>query len=166
MNSLKYSLIAFYFLLSVAAFGQQQLQLTDKKTGKTKTFKISQNIQYRSIQDAEFEKATIQNITAENIIVLFLPNEDEGNNLLEAPLTSIHSIRKATCFHKTTQAIGALFILGGAYTMASANSLAGEDGSSGPYIGLGAGIFVLGVLPYLIKPKTYILGETHTAEVK
>lgn len=163
---MKYFLIVLCSFVSLLAFSQKTLQLTSKSNGKIRSFNIGQTINYRLYPEDDFEKAKIQNITGDSVIVLYLPNEDEGCNLEEVALKDIHSIRKATCFHKTTQAVGAFFILGGAYTMASANSFAGDDGSSGPYIGLGAGMFVLGVIPYLVKPKTYILGETHTAEIK
>lgn len=50
--------------------------------------------------------------------------------------------------------------------MATSPSLAGDENSAGPYIGLGAGMLVLGTIPYFINPKTYVLGEKYTAEIK
>jgi hypothetical protein len=157
----------FALILSIAslsAFGQKQLELKDTTSGKLKVFKIGQTIRYKGLEDTDFEKVKIQNITA-TTIVFYLPDEDESSTIREVPLSEIKSIQKATTIHNVTRAIGGLLMVGGAYTMASSGALAGDDGSSGAYIGLGAGMLAVGVIPYLIKPKTYVLGETHTATI-
>jgi len=158
----------FALILSIAslsAFGQKQLELKDTTSGKLKVFKIGQTIRYKGLEDTDFEKVKIQNITA-TTIVFYLPDEDESSPVREVPLSEIKSIQKATTIHNVTRVIGGLLMVGGAYTMASSGALAGDDGSSGAYIGLGAGMIAVGVIPYLIKPKTYVLGETHTAQIR
>lgn len=158
----------FTLLLSFAAlnvFGQKQLVLTNTSTGKVKTFAIGKTIHIKGLEDTEFEKAKIQNIT-DKTIVFFLPNADEENPIRELTLAEIEIIKKPTTIHNIGKAVGALFMIGGAYTMASSSALAGEDNSSGPYIGLGAGLAAVGVVPYLFKPRLYVLGKTHTAEIK
>lgn len=158
----------FALILSIAslsAFGQKQLELKDTTSGKLKVFKIGQTIRYKGLEDTDFEKVKIQNITA-TTIVFYLPDEDESSPVREVPLSEIKSIQKATTIHNVTRVIGGLLMVGGAYTMASSGALAGDDGSAGTYIGLGAGMLAVGVIPYLIKPKTYVLGETHTAQIR
>lgn len=158
----------FTLLLSFAVlntFAQKQIVLTKISTGKAKTFAIGKTIHIKRIQDTDFEKVKIQSITDKNI-VFYLPNADEESPLREVALADIESIKKSTTIHSIGKAVGALFMLGGAYTMASSSALAGDDGSSGTYIGLGAGMVAVGVLPYLFKPRVYILGKTHTAEIK
>lgn len=160
----------FTLLLSIAClsvYGQQTLELKSIKNGKIKTFAIGKTIKYKGINDIDFEKAKIQNITA-TTIVLYLPNldEEEGKPIRELTLAEIQAIQKSTTIHSVCKGIGAFLMLGGAYTMASSNALAGEDGSSGTYLGIGAGMLAVGILPYLIKPKMYILGETHTATIR
>jgi hypothetical protein len=162
--------IFFALLLSIASltvFGQKQLELKDTLTGKVTIFKIGKTIRYKGLEDTDFEKAKIQNITA-TTIVLYLPNldEDEGKPIRELALTDIHAIQKSTTIHSVCKGVGALFMLGGAYTMASSAALAGDDGSTGEYLGIGAGMLAVGILPYLFKPKTYILRETHTARIR
>lgn len=157
----------FALILSIAslsAFGQKQLELKDTTSGKLKVFKIGQTIRYKGLEDTDFEKVKIQNITA-TTIVFYLPDEDESSPVREVPLSEIKSIQKATTIHNVTRVIGGFLMVGGAYTMASSGALAGDDGSSGAYIGLGAGMLAVGVIPYLIKPKTYLIGETHTATI-
>ena len=159
----------FALLLSIASlsvFGQKQLELKDTVSGKVKVFKIGQSVRYKGLEDTDFEKVKIQNITA-TTIVFYLPDEDESSPVREVPLSEIKSFQKATTIHNITRVIGGLFMLGGAYSMASSAALADNSGNStGTYIGLGAGMLVVGVIPYLIKPKTYVLGETHTARIR
>jgi len=156
--------VLLFNLSCAAAFGQKQLELKDTVSGKVKVFKIGQTIRYKGLEDTDFEKVKIQNITA-TTIVFYLPDEDESSTIREVPLSEIKSIQKATTIHNVTRVIGGFLMVGGAYTMASSGALAGDDGSSGAYIGLGAGMLVVGVIPYLIKPKVYVLGETHTARI-
>ncbi len=165
---MKKSKLLFAFFLSIVSltsFAQKNLELTSAKNGNVKTFAIGKTIRFKAFDDTDFEKGKIQNITATSII-FYLPNEDEGNTIKEIPLADLHAIQKSTTVHSVTKAVGAFLILGGAYTMASSGALAGEDGSSGTYLGLGAGMFALGVVPYLFKPKIYVLGVTHTAVIK
>ncbi len=162
--------VLFILLLSISclnASAQQKLELKSIKNDKIKTFAIGKTIHYKGVADTDFEKAKIQNITA-TTIVLYLPNldEDEGKPIRELTLAEIHAIKKSTTFHSITKGVGALFIFGGAYTMASSSALAGDNGSSAEYLGIGAGMLAVGVLPYLFKPKTYIFGQTHTATIK
>lgn len=154
-----------FTLLSLNVFGQKQLVLTNTSNGKVKTFAIGKTIHIKGLEDTDFEKVKIQNIT-DKTIVFFLPNADEEKPIRELTLAEIESIKKSTTIHNIGKAVGAFFMLGGAYTMASSSALAGEDGSSGAYIGLGAGLVAVGVLPYLFKPRLYVLGKTHTAEIK
>jgi len=158
-----FTLLLSLVTLSVSA--QKQLVLTNIANGKVKTFAIGKTIHIKGLEDTDFEKVKIQNIT-DKTIVFFLPNADEEKPIRELTLAEIESIKKSTTIHSIGKAVGALFMVSGAYTMASSSALAGEDGSSGPYIGLGAGLVAVGVLPYLFKPRLYILGKTHTAEIK
>jgi len=166
MKSAKYIFLLISTLLSLSVYSQKTLQLTDKISGKVRTFKIGQTVHLRTSETGEFEKAKIQNIN-DGTIVFFHPNEDEPNTISELSLDQIHSIRKMTCIHKTSQIVGSLFILGGTYMMLSSASLADVTSpSKGTYIGVGAGMFVLGAIPFFKKPKTYVLGVTHTAAIK
>jgi predicted phage tail protein len=159
----------FVLLLSIASlssFAQKQLELKDTTSGKVKVFKIGQQIRYKGLEDTDYEKVKIQNITA-TTVVFYLPDEDEGSPIREVPLSEIKSIQKATTIHNVSRVIGGFLMVGGAYTMASSGALADNSGgSSGGYLGLGAGMLVAGVIPYLIKPKVYELGKTHTATIR
>ncbi|WP_018343627.1 hypothetical protein [Cytophaga aurantiaca] len=159
-------LVLLLNILCLSAFAQKQLELKDTVTGKVKVFKIGQTIRYKGLEDTDFEKVKIQNITA-TTIVFYLPDEDESSPVREVPLSEIKSIQKATTIHNVSRVVGGLLILGGAYTMASSGALADNGGgSTGAYLGMGAGMVAVGVIPYLIKPKVYILGETHTASIR
>lgn len=155
----------FLSMVSFTSFAQKQLELTSLKNTKIKTFAIGKTVHFKAFDDIDFEKGKIQNITA-TAITFYLPNEDEGSTIKEIPLTDLHALQKSTTLHNVTKAVGAFFILGGAYTMASSSALAGDNGSTGTYLGLGAGMFALGIVPYLFKPKIYIIGVTHTAAIK
>ena len=147
-------------------FGQKQLELKDTISGKVKVFKIGQTIRYKGLEDTDYEKVKIQNITA-TTIVFYLPDEDEGSPVREVPLNEIKSIQKATTIHNISRVIGGVLMVGGAYYMASSSALSDtNDGSTGAYLGLGAGMLAVGIIPYLIKPKVYVLGETHTARIR
>lgn len=158
--------VLLFNLACAAAFAQKQLELKDTTSGKVKVFKIGQTIRYKGLEDTDFEKVKIQNITA-TTIVFYLPDEDETSPIREIPLSEIKSIQKATTIHNVTRVIGGFLMVGGAYTMASSSALADNgSGSTGGYLGLGAGMVAVGVIPYLIKPKVYVLGETHTARIR
>jgi hypothetical protein len=161
--------IIFAFFLSIASltvFGQKQLELKDTLTGKVKVFKIGDTFHYKSVGDSDYEKIKIQNIT-ESGIVFYLPDEDEVKPIKEVFLSDIEFIQKATTLHNITRIIGGAFIFAGVYSIASSSALADNSGgSTGGYIGLGAGILAVGVIPYLIKPKVYVLGKTHTAVLR
>jgi hypothetical protein len=161
--------IIFAFFLSIASltvFGQKQLELKDTLTGKVKVFKIGDTFHYKSVSDSDYEKIKIQNIT-ESGIVFYLPDEDEVKPIKEVFLSDIEFIQKATTLHNITRIIGGAFIFAGVYSIASSSALADNSGgSTGGYIGLGAGILAVGVIPYLIKPKVYVLGKTHTAVLR
>jgi hypothetical protein len=151
--------------ISIAVLGQKQLQLKDILTGKVKVFKIGDTFRYKSVGDSDYEKVKIQNIT-ESGIVFYLPDEDEVKPIKEVFLSDIESIQKATTLHNITRIIGGVFIFAGAYTMASSASISDDAGGSTiGYVGLGAGILAVGVIPYLVKPKVYVLGKTHTARI-
>ena len=165
MKKLKLIFALFLSFASLSVFGQKQLELKDTTSGKLKVFKIGQTIRYKGLEDTDFEKVKIQNITA-TTIVFYLPDEDEGSPVREVPLSEIKSIQKATTIHNVTRLIGGLLMVGGAYTIASSGALADNSGgSTGGYLGLGAGMLVVGVIPYLIKPKVYVLGVTHMARI-
>jgi len=158
--------VLLFNLVCAAAFGQKQLELKDTVSGKVKVFKIGQTIRYKGLEDTDYEKVKIQNITA-TTIVFYLPDEDESSPVREVALSDIKSIQKATTIHNITRVIGGLLMVGGAYSMASSTALADNSGNStGTYLGLGAGMLIVGVIPYLIKPKVYVLGETHTARIR
>lgn len=166
MKKLHLFFVLLLSIASISAFAQKQLELKDTITGKVKVFKIGKMIRYKGLEDTDFEKAKIQNIT-ETMIVFYLPDEDEVKPIKEVFLTDIQSIQKATTIHNITRAIGAFLMVGGAYTMASSGALADNSGgSSGTYLGVGAGMIAVGIIPYLIKPKVYILGKTHTARIR
>lgn len=165
MKQLSILLMLLFSCASMASFAQKTLELTDNKTGKTKTFAIGKKIRYKGVEDTDYEKVKIQNIT-DSTLVFFLPDEDESSPVREVKLNEIYSFQKATTLHNVSRILGGLFMVAGASTMANSSGYAGEDGSSGAYIGLGAGMVAVGVIPFLIKPKTYILGDTHTAKLK
>lgn len=166
MKKLKLLFALLLSIVSLSVFGQKQLELKDTVSGKVKVFKIGQTVRYKGLEDTDFEKVKIQNITA-TTIVFYLPNEDESSPVKEVPLSEIKSFQKATTVHNVTRVIGGLLMVGGAYSMASSTALADNSGNStGTYLGLGAGMLAVGVIPYLIKPKTYVFGETHTAKIR
>jgi len=158
--------VLLFNLVCAAAFAQKQLELKDTVSGKVKVFKIGQTIRYKGLEDTDFEKVKIQNITA-TTIVFYLPDEDEGSPVREVALSEIKSFQKATTIHNITRVLGGVLMVGGAYYMASSSALADTNGgSTGAYLGIGAGMLAVGVIPYLIKPKVYVLGETHTATIR
>jgi hypothetical protein len=158
------ALLSFLFFGIVFLAQAQNLVLKDIETGKTRTIKAGQTIHLKTADMENFEKAKIQSFNGQTLVILF-PNEDDGT-VMELPLSSITEISKITCLHKTSQAVGAACLVVGAYLMFGSGGLAGEDGSAGPYVAGGAVLFVAGVAPYLIKPKTYVLGTTHTAVIQ
>lgn len=165
MKKLQLPLILLFSIFALTAFSQKQLELKNINSSKVKVFKIGQTFRYKGVGESDYEKVKIQNIT-ESGLVFYMPDEDEVKPIREVFISDIESIQKATTIHNITRAIGGVFIVAGAYTMASSASLADNGGSTGGYIGLGAGILAVGIIPYLIKPKTYVIGTTHTAEIK
>lgn len=158
-----------YFIVLLTWLGYntcsaQSLYLTDTINHKTREIKAGKTLHLKTADMENFEKAKIQSFNGQSIVVI-LPNEDDGT-VMEIPLTSIIEISKITCLHKTSQAIGAACMVVGAYILFNSGGLAGDDGSSGPYIAGGAVLLAAGVVPYLIKPKTYQIGKTHTAIIK
>jgi hypothetical protein len=166
MKKLQLFFAIFLSIVSLSTFAQKQLELKDTVSGKVKVFKIGQTIRYKGLEDTDFEKVKIQNITA-TTIVFYLPDEDESSPVREVPLSEIKSIQKATTIHNISRVLGGLLMISGAYTMASSSAIADNSGgSTGEYLGIGAGMLAVGIIPYLIKPKVYVLGVTHTARIR
>jgi hypothetical protein len=164
MKKIQLFFAILFSICALSVLGQKHLELKDTVTGKIKIFKIGQTFRYKGVGDSDYEKVKIQNIT-ETGLVFYLPDEDEVKPIKEVFLSDIESIQKATTIHNITRAIGGVFFFAGAYTMASSASIADDGGSTIGYIGLGAGILAVGLIPYLIKPKVYVLGKTHTATI-
>jgi len=80
MRFVKHICVLICVLFSVTAYSQKTIELTNKRNGKVKVFRIGQTFHYKPSEDSDFEKARIQNIINDSIIVLFLPNEEAPAN--------------------------------------------------------------------------------------
>jgi hypothetical protein len=157
LNHLIKSIAAFAFLfLFIFTTNAQQL-LIKTSDGKVRAIKSGQKMHFKLHDDIDFTKGKIQSFTDSSIVV-FMPDEDDVL-LQDIKIKDIKSIKKTSTMHKLAQGGGALFMVGGAAMIFEAPSIAGEDGSDWLVRGVGVVTLAVGLIPYLIKPKTYVQGE-------
>jgi hypothetical protein len=178
-NIMKNILILLLIICSIQiASGQNYLNIKNSRTGEIRMIDNEKTIYYKITGDSSYTKGVIQQIK-DSSVVIFLPNEDE-NALMEYKISDFSSIRKPGKFHSIARIISApFFVVGGITLMAGAigtisprsSGLGGdtieEDRSQGPVLmAVGAGALGLGMLPFLIKAKTYDFKKDCILEIK
>jgi hypothetical protein len=163
MNSLKFIVIILSFVCSQLSNAQTVLKIKSRNTSEIRIIKNESKIQIKVSGDSTFTKGEIQLITDSSLVIL-MP-EDENTNLKEFKFKDIAGIIKPTKLHAITKILGAPFMIVGGimFIGGTMSTISPRDGSNGPAtMGIGAGALVLGILPYLIKPKTYDLTKDYT----
>jgi hypothetical protein len=152
-------LLLFYFLgTSFDPAFAQNLLLKNTKTGKVKEYKVNSRIQYRTWNDIDFMKGRISSISEFELMI-------EGEVV---KIEDIGEIRKSSPILFFFRLVGIPVMLAGT-TLAgtgAANAYANGLPNGLDYVGMGAGIFLAGLIPHLIKRKTYSLGNEWVFEVK
>ncbi|HXA02379.1 MAG TPA: hypothetical protein VNW99_10350 [Cytophagaceae bacterium] len=158
--------------------GQNYLNIKNTKTGESRVIENDKTIFFKINGDSAYSKGVIQQIK-DSSIVLYLPNEDE-NPLVEYKIAEFASIRKPGKFHSIIRVVSApVFVVGGIMVMAGTigtisprgSGVGGDTNSEksheGPVLlAAGAGILGLGLVPYLIKAKTYDFRKDCILEIK
>lgn len=155
-------LFAFVFTYATA---QNVLQIKNSKTGKIIKIKNNNKITLLSSSDSTFTTGKIKQIK-DNSIVLYFP--DDEDLLREYDISLIKQIRKATCLHKAGKIAGMVLMPVGGFMFISGIFFALDnsgDVSAGPWLAGGAALFGLGLIPHLIKPKTYDMSEGYQLQV-
>jgi hypothetical protein len=153
-------LIIFSLLVCAQiSFAQRVLNIKSTSTSKVRVLKNESKIQFTLKGDSSLIKGVIQ-LISDSSIVMLLP-EDENTMVKEYKLSEFALIKKPTALHSIARIAGApLLIIGGiSFIAGTMSTISPRDGESGGPVtmGVGAGALVLGILPYLIKPKTYDL---------
>jgi hypothetical protein len=158
--------------------GQNYLNIKNTNTGVVKVIENNKIIFFKKNGDSTYSKGVIQQIK-DSSVVLYLPNEDE-TSLVEYKIAEFAAIRKPGKFHTIIRIVSApLFVAGGVMLMAGTigtisprgSGVGGDTNSEksheGPILlAIGAGALGLGILPYLIKAKTYDFRKDCILEIK
>jgi hypothetical protein len=177
MRTVYFVLLLLLSSLNIVS-GQNYLNIKNTKTGATRVIENNKIIFFRLNGDSTYNKAVIQQIK-DSSIVLYLPNEDE-NSLVEYKIGEIAAIRKPGKFHAAVRVLCApVFVAGGIMVMAGTIGTISPRGSGvggdtnqeksheGPILlGIGVGTVGLGILPFLIKAKTYDFRKDCILEIK
>jgi hypothetical protein len=162
-------LVILIFLIACFQFANAQNVLKIKSRNsfhQPRTIKNESKIQFKTTSDSAFVKGVIQQIT-DSSLVIFLP-EDENTMVREYKFRDITMLRKPTTLHSIARIVGApLVIVGGiVFIGGTMSTISPRDGeSNGPVsMGIGGGALILGILPYIIKSKTYDLNKEYTLE--
>jgi hypothetical protein len=164
MRSLRLVIIFSLLITGIQVIkAQNVLTIKNRNTSKVRVVKNESKIQFLIKGDSSFTKGVIQ-LISDSSLVLLLP-EDENTMVREYKFNEIAMIRKPTTFHSITRVVGApLLIVGGiAFIAGTMSTISPRDGENGgpATMGVGAGALVLGILPYIVKPKTYDLTKDY-----
>jgi hypothetical protein len=159
---------------------QNYLNIKNSKTGKVKVIENDKTIFFKITGDSSFNKGIIQQIK-DSSIVIYLPDEDE-NSLVEYRTSEFSAIRKLSKFHSITRIASIPLLMAGGIgliagipsTLSSKKTSIGvggdtiqETNNQGPILmAVGAGALGLGLLPYLIKPRTYDFKKDCILEIR
>ncbi|MFL5729263.1 MAG: hypothetical protein ACJ75J_07225 [Cytophagaceae bacterium] len=171
-------MLILFLLISTIASGQNYLNIRNKNTDEVKMIQTKKTFFFKLNGDSSFTKGVIQQIK-DSSVVIYLPNEDE-NALVEYQISDFSAIRKPSKFHSISRIVSApLLVVGGVALMAGtietispkSSGIGGDTVSTksneGPILlGIGAGAMGLGLLPYLIKAKTYDFKKDCILEIK
>jgi len=146
---------------SVPSFSQKELVVKSLKKHKKRYFKEGNRFLFMTVQNPEYKKGQIEKIN-DSSIVFFFPEAMEDSTK-EISLDSITLIRKPTRFQYITYGLGTLFMLNGTFFI-----LEGPAVTSTPLLNRGIGVvsFAFGLIPFMLQPKTYDIGEHYTLHVK
>jgi hypothetical protein len=155
--------------------GQNYLNIKNTKTGVSRTIENDKTIFFKINGDSAYNKGIIQQIK-DSSVVLYLPNEEESS-LVEYKISEFAAIRRLGKFHSIMRIVNApLFIAGGIELMAGImgtispreiDPVTHEKSHDGPTLMvLGACALGVGILPYLIKAKTYEFRKDFVLEIK
>lgn len=159
-----YTSVLFILILVVQpVVGQNALILKKNKNGSIKHFRIGSKIYYKTSSDSTYIKAKIQEIK-DSSIVFYLPEECEIP-FREEKYSDITGIRKITALHSATFIAGSAILMAGAYIIFEANNIADEttiDESPMYYRAAGLVGIGLGLMPFAVKPKEYLIGAEYS----
>lgn len=164
MLQLKNLITLFLFLtLSFHGFSQDSLLVKDTQTNKIRVFKpgysfllITKDVPvYRRVKILEIKDSTI----------LFSFPEDDTLSEGWEKLSDITEIRKATKLHTFAYGLGAVFMVNGAAFILEGNNIVNNDNA---IVGRGIGVisFGLGLTPFLMRAKTYEIGDRYKLETR
>jgi hypothetical protein len=163
MKTIRLFIIFSLLICAQFSIAQRVLNIKSRNTSKVRTLKNESKIQFQILGDSSFTKGVIQ-LISDSTLVILLP-ENENTMVKEYKFSEITSISKPSTLHSIARIAGApLMVIGGisfiAGTMSTISPRDGENG--GPVtMGIGVGTLVLGILPYLIKPKIYDLTKDY-----
>lgn len=173
---MKIILSLFIILSGFTSLAQNVIELKNKQTGKTRILKSGTKLYFKSTSDSSFIKGKIVQIK-DTSVVIFCPDYDEEDPLVDLKFNEIVSIKKATKLHSVSRTIGsvmapagALLFINGIVTLSRDNEFQGkktynEEETKALTI-LGGGFLVAGAIPYFIKPKVYDLKNVWTISMK
>lgn len=164
-------LILFLGLLCLSGLASSQnvLVLSNTVSGKTRLIHSGSKMYFKMGDDSEFIKGKIVQIK-DSVIVMLLPDEEDENPIADIRITDITGIKKATKFHAVTRTIasitvpiGSILLISGAIPLLRKDSYQGQTGYDKEraqiLTGVGAGLIVTGIIPYLVKQKVYDLKQ-------
>jgi len=160
------TLLFFFLTLIVTTWANAQnvLEIKNSKNGKIVKIKNNNKITLLSSSDSVFVTGKIKQIK-ENSIVLYFP--DEEDLIREYDIASIKQIKKRTGLHNVTRIAGMGLMPIGGFIFISGLFLGLDNGGVhwGYWLGSGAIIFGLGLIPHLIHPKTYDISQGYQLQI-
>lgn len=152
-------LLCFLFQHSELA-AQKKLYLVNTKTGKEKCFKTGKYFEYKLQNWQNFDGGTLVEVSSVMIQVDDSPVD----------LKDIKEVRKRSGAQTMLKIIGAPLVAAGMGIFlkgsidAASSSFSNEDAYL--WMGAGAGAVAIGIIPFRIKNKKYILGNEWKLQAK
>jgi len=140
---------------------QDQLIIKDTQKSRIRVFKPGNNFLFIASGDSVFHRGKIEKIESSSVTLLLV--DEEEPETVSIPLRDLQVIRKASKAQYVSYALGALFMINGAYFI-----LEGPNVGASHWTGRGLGVvsFALGLMPFMRTPKTYDIGERYIIETK
>lgn len=161
MTIKRLAIIIALCLGSLYLSAQDQLIIKDTQKSRIRVFKPGNNFLFIASGDSIFHRGKIEKIESASVTLLLLDEEEPES--VSIPLGDLKVIRKASKAQYASYALGALFMINGAYFI-----LEGPNIGASHWTGRGLGVvsFALGLIPFMRTPKTYEIGERYIIETK
>jgi hypothetical protein len=160
-------LICLFAAFTNNAFSQNVLLLENSSNGKKRSIKSGAKFYFKTVNDSVFVKGKIIQLK-DTSVVIFCPDYEAENSLLDLNLKDITSIKKATTLHAISRSIGSVLLpvgsflaINGIITLARDSEFQGvktydEDEAKSRSV-IGGALIIAGTIPFIIKPKVYDL---------